>query len=145
MNALESGTIPRGDETILLVDADPEPRKLAAFMLSKQGYTVLEARNGEDALHQFEAQGGNVHLLLTEILMAKITGPDLATRLLAAQPGMRVLYMSNADPQRVARHLELDPERGFLQKPFTMRVLASKVRQALDARRGKAMGMALPM
>ena len=145
MTALESGVIPRGEETILLVDPDPEPRKLAAFMLAKQGYTVVEARNGEDALKQFDSRGGHVDLLLTEILMPKIIGSDLADRLLAAQPAMRVLYMSHAEPARVARHLQVDLERGFLQKPFTMRILAGKVRQVLDARHAKAMGMAVPL
>ena len=84
-----------------------------------------------------------VDLLLTEILMSKVTGPDLAARLLALQPRMRVLYMSHANHQRIARHLQIDPERGFLPKPFTMRILAGKVREVLDAQRAKALAMAV--
>jgi two-component system, cell cycle sensor histidine kinase and response regulator CckA len=143
MTTLQSEVIPRGVETILLVDADPEPRKLAAFMLTKQGYTVIEARNGDDALRVFDSRGAEVDLLLTEILMPKVTGPDLAARLLALQPRMRVLYMSHANHQRIARHLQIDPERGFLPKPFTMRVLAGKVREVLDAPRAKALALAV--
>jgi two-component system cell cycle sensor histidine kinase/response regulator CckA len=143
MTTPQSEVIPRGVETILLVDSDPEPRKLAAFMLAKQGYTVIEARNGEDALRVFDSRGAEIDLLLTEILMSKVTGPDLAARLIALQPRMRVLYMSHANHQRIARHLQIDPERGFLPKPFTMRILAGKVREVLDAQRAKALAMAV--
>lgn len=129
-----------GAETVLLVDADPETRKLGAFMLQKRGYQVLEARSTPDALAVYESSGGEIDLLLTEIRMPKITGPDLAARLLDMQPGLRVLLMSHGDYKRVARQMEIKPAHGFLQKPFTMRALAGKVREVLDAPRARAAG-----
>jgi CheY-like chemotaxis protein len=131
--------VPKGLETVLLVDADPETRKLAVFMLQKRGYTVLEARSTEDALQLCESVRAD--LLLTEILMPRMSGPDLAAQLKALQPELRVVYMSSADYRRVARGLAIDRERGFLQKPFTMGTLASKVRRALDAPLAKTAGM----
>jgi CheY-like chemotaxis protein len=135
-------TVPRGSETVLLVDTDPETRKLAAFMLQKRGYTVVEARATAEALHLCESGAVHPDLLLTEILMPKMGGTDLAARLLALQPELRVLYMSHAG-DRLLRHLEIDRERGFLQKPFTMGLLAGKVRLALDAPRARALGMSV--
>ena len=129
-----------GSETILLVDADPEPRKLAAFMLEKRGYSVIEARSSADALRLCDSGGARPDLLLTEILMPGMSGTDLAAKLVALQPEMRVLYMSTADYNRVARRLEIDRELAFLQKPFTMGQIASKVRRALDARQARAIG-----
>jgi two-component system cell cycle sensor histidine kinase/response regulator CckA len=124
--------VPRGSETILLVDADPETRKLAAFMLQKRGYTEIEARSSADALQLAESGVARPDLLLTEILMSRMRGPDLAGKMTALYPDLRVLYMSSGDYGRVARPLEIDRERAFLQKPFTMGTLASKVRRMLD-------------
>src|SRR5690348_10083426 len=122
-------TLPRGSETILLVDADPETRKLAAFMLQKRGYAVLEARSSADALRVCEDGEARPDLLLTEILMPAISGTELAARLLESQPDLRVLYMSRAEYNRVARRLDIDRETAFLQKPFTMVQIANKVRR----------------
>jgi two-component system cell cycle sensor histidine kinase/response regulator CckA len=137
MGALDIPFSARGSETVLLVDADPETRKLGAFMLEKRGYRVLEARSTADALALCESGAGSVDLLLTEILMPKMTGIDLAARLRDAQPQLRVLLMSHADYKRLARQMELGPGQGFLQKPFTMRMLAGKVREILDAPRAR--------
>jgi DNA-binding NtrC family response regulator len=126
--------LPRGSETVLLVDADPETRKLGAFMLQKRGYPVLEARSCADALRLVESGNARPDLLLTEILMPSMSGTDLAARLTGLQPDLCVLYMSRADYNRVARRLEIDREVAFLQKPFTMVQIANKVRRALDAR-----------
>jgi len=126
--------LPRGSETILLVDADPETRKLAAFMLQKRGYPVMEARSGADALKLCDSDNARPDLLLTEILMPSMSGTDLAARLQALHPGLKVLFMSRADYNRVGRRLKIDRETEFLQKPFTMVQIAGKVRRALDAR-----------
>ena len=133
--------LPRGSETILLVDVDPEPRKLAAFMLQRRGYTVIEARSCADAVALCESGGARPDLLLTEILMPGMCGTDLAAKLMALQPDLRVLYMSLADYNRVARRLEIDRQTGFLQKPFTMAQIADKVRRALDNRMVQAIGV----
>lgn len=125
---------PRGSEVILLVDADPETRKLAAFMLGKQGYTILEARNRVEALALCERRAQDVELLLLE---AKGRGRELAEELKQTQPHARVLFMCGGS----APGAQFVVERGlpFLRKPFTMAEIASKVRDTLDAPREKTM------
>ena len=127
-------------ETVLLVDSDPETRKLGAFMLEKRGYRVLEARSTSDALAVYEARGGEIDLLLTEIRMAKISGPELAARLLGVRPGLRIVLMSHGEYKRLARQVKIKPHE-FLQKPFTMLALAGKVREVLDAPRARTAGL----
>jgi DNA-binding NtrC family response regulator len=125
--------VPRGSETILLVDSDPESRKLALFMLGKQGYRVIEARNASEAVLHFERHGDEIGLLLTEVLMHAKNGHELAQQLTALKPDLRVLFMSDGDYGRIARKLMLAKGLVFLQKPFTMRLIAGKVREVLDA------------
>jgi DNA-binding NtrC family response regulator len=120
------------------VDTDPGTRKLAAFMLQKRGYRVLEARSTADAILLYKSTDARADLLLTEVLMPRMSGTELAQQLVALQPQLRVLYMSHADARRITRHAEIDCARGFLQKPFTMDRLTEKVRQALDAPHGRA-------
>jgi DNA-binding response OmpR family regulator len=137
MPLAETGIAPRGTETILLVEPEPETRKLAAFMLSKVGYTVLEARNAGEACRTFEEFDGPVDLLLTEAPMSKINGHELAQMLCARAPSLRVLYLSDPDYVRLARRAAAEKGLAFLHRPFTMRLLAGKVRQVLDAPMGK--------
>jgi DNA-binding response OmpR family regulator len=119
---------------ILLVDADPETRKLAAFMLGKQGYTVLEARNRVEALALFDGRDRDVELLLLE---AKGRGWELAEELKRFQPQARVLFMCDDS----ARGAQFVVAHGcpFLKKPFTMGGIASKVRDILDIPSEKTM------
>ena len=125
---------PRGSETILLVEANPETRKLAAFMLAKQGYTVLEACNRVEAFALFDRWAGEVELLLLE---AKGRGWELAEELNQYQPHVRVLFMCGGS----ARGAQFVIEQGlpFLRKPFTMCEIAGKVREVLDSRIEKTM------
>ena len=123
--------VPRGSETILLVEPDPETRKLAAFMLSKQGYTVLEARNAAEAFQHYQQQGKQVDLLLTEVFRSEVNGPELARVLEAKAPGLPVVYISDTANRRFTRRIETRTKRVLL-RPFTMRLLADKVRQVLD-------------
>jgi DNA-binding response OmpR family regulator len=133
MPLAEAGSTPCGDETILLVEPEPETRKLAAFMLEKIGYRVLEARNAAEACKLFQEYGISIDLLLTEAPMSKINGHELARMLTAESPELRVLFLADTDYERLARRAA--GERGimFLHRPFTMRLLANKVRQVLDA------------
>ena len=119
---------------VLLLDADPETRKLAAFMLGKQGYTVLEARNRAEAIAQFDQRAQDVRLLLFE---AKGRGWELAEELKQTQPHARVLFMCD-DSTRGAQYV-VEQGLPFLKKPFTMAEIASKVRDILDAPREKTM------
>ena len=134
-------TVPQGSETVLLVEVDPQTRKLAAFMLQKRGYTVLEARSTAEALQLYET-GARADLLLTEVLMPKMSGTDLAARLRELEPELRVLFMSHS-ADRIVRDAGIDREHGFLRKPFTMGALSGKVRQALDVPRARALGLGL--
>lgn len=120
---------PRGSETILLMDPDPQTRKLAAFMLGKQGYTVLEARNRAEAFALFDGRAADVELLLLE---AKGRGWELAEELKLYQPHLQVLFMCGDS----ARGAQFIMEQGlpYLRKPFTMCEIAGKVRQVLDFR-----------
>jgi two-component system, cell cycle sensor histidine kinase and response regulator CckA len=137
MTLADAGIAPRGTETILLVEPEPETRKLAAFMLSKVGYNVLEAHNAGEACRIYEEYDAPVDLLLTEAPMSKINGHELAQMLCAKDPGLRVLYLSDPDYERLARRTATEKGLAFLHRPFTMRLLAGKVRQVLDATSGK--------
>ena len=127
-----SDPAPRGTETILLVQPDPESRTLAAFMLTRLGYTVLEAHNAMEALKIHDERGGGVDLLLAELRMPRVSGQELAEVLEARASKFRVLFMTDTDYARLARRIAAQKHVSFLPRPFTMRVLAEGVRSALD-------------
>jgi CheY-like chemotaxis protein len=131
------GTTPaaagRGTETILLVEDDAALRALALDVLRESGYTVLEARDGREALLVLDRHPGPIHLLLTDVVMPRMGGRALAERLAALRPEMAVLYMSGYSEMAVARDGVLDPGTAFLAKPFSPARLAGKVREVLDA------------
>jgi two-component system cell cycle sensor histidine kinase/response regulator CckA len=122
---------------VLLVEPEPETRALASFMLAKQGYRVLEARNSAEAVELHAGQGDKIDLLLTEAFMPRGNGPELAKALAAKNPDLKVLYVSDKHYSRISHRLA----RGsaFLPRPFTMSLLASKVREALDANQSKVL------
>jgi two-component system cell cycle sensor histidine kinase/response regulator CckA len=115
-----------------LVEPEPETRKLALFMLSRLGYTVIEARNAEEALKIWEEHGFGVSLLVTEAPMSKMNGHELAQLLTRSNPALRVLYLSDAGYERLARRAAGEKGLLFLQRPFTIQSLSAKVRQTLD-------------
>jgi CheY-like chemotaxis protein len=125
--------VPRGSETILLVEDDAGVRNLAKKILQTQGYTVLEAAQGEDALRLSGQHGGLIHLMVTDMVMPEMSGRELAERLKLLRPNMKVLLMSGYTDKAMLHHGELDPGMAFLQKPFTPQTLARKVREVLDA------------
>jgi PAS domain S-box-containing protein len=125
---------PCGKETILLVEDDEAVRDLALRVLRGQGYTVLQARNGQEALHISAHHPHPIHLLLSDLVMPGIGGKDLAQQLVQARSGLRVLLMSGYTDQAVAHDGLLESGFAFLQKPFSPIALANKVRQALDNR-----------
>src|SRR5713101_142459 len=128
----DSGEKLRGSETILLVeDADPL-RKLAQLVLETNGFRVLPARNGEEALEVAARYEGTFDLLLTDVVMPGMNGRALAEQLSTRQPGMKVLYMSGYTDSFIAGHGVLDPETQLLHKPFTEEVLVRKVRDVLN-------------
>jgi CheY-like chemotaxis protein len=125
--------MPRGHETILVVEDEDEVRKLVVGILSKQGYRVLDASHGGDALLMLEENREPIHLLLTDVVMPGINGPDFARRMKFVYPDLRVLYMSGYADNVIFQHGILDQAMAFLQKPFTVERLAGKVREVLDA------------
>jgi two-component system, cell cycle sensor histidine kinase and response regulator CckA len=122
-----------GTETVLLVEDEEVVRLLAREILRMNGYTVLEARDGREALLLSEAHPGPIHLMLTDVVMPKMSGRELAERLVPKRPGTRVLYMSGYTDDAIVRHGVLEDGIAFLQKPFTARTLALKVRDVLDS------------
>ncbi len=124
----------RGTETILLVEDDEKVRALAGEVLKGHGYTVLEARHGEDAIDIAQRYHGAIHLLLTDVVMPRMGGPELAARLHPGRPAMKVLFMSGYTADTIVRHGVLDDGTAFLSKPLMPATLAAKVRETLDGR-----------
>jgi two-component system, cell cycle sensor histidine kinase and response regulator CckA len=123
----------RGDETILLVEDEDQVRDVARGILLRHGYTVLDARNGGEAFLLCEQHVGRIHLLLSDVVMPKMSGPALAKRLSVARPEMKVLCMSGYTDDAAVRHGVIDAELAYLQKPFTVDALTRKVRSVLDS------------
>jgi PAS domain S-box-containing protein len=124
----------RGEETILLVEDEPAVRELAARVLRGQGYTVLEAGDGLEALRMVEQEHSTrIDLLVTDVVMPRLGGSELAERLIAMRPNIRVLFTSGYTEDTVLRDGQLATGTHFLQKPFSPVVLAQKVRGILDS------------
>jgi PAS domain S-box-containing protein len=133
LERLESPELPRGTETILLVEDDPALREMAATLLRRLGYTVLAAANGVEALSlKQQNDTGHVDLLLTDVVMPHMSGRELADRVRALFPQTRILFTSAYTENAIADQGGLDKGVALLQKPFTPSALARKVREMLD-------------
>ncbi len=122
-----------GSETVLLAEDDDAVRFFTRIALEQAGYAVLEATGGEEALALAERHAGPVHLLVTDVVMPRLGGRELAGRLQGRYPGLKVLFLSGYTDDAVVRHGVLHEEVNFLQKPFTPAALTQKVREVLDA------------
>ena len=122
----------RGSETLLLVEDETEVRQLARDILLAQGYRVLEAQDGMEALQVSEGYEGPIHLLVTDVVMPRMSGRVLADHLRASRPGVRVLYTSGYTDNAIVHHGVLAEGAHFLSKPFDLRDLAQKVREVLE-------------
>ena len=123
---------PPGNETILVVEDEATLREITRECLEAAGYTVLEAAHGAAALDLSEGHGGAIQLLITDVVMPGLTGSELAQRLTADRPEMKVLFMSGYTDDAVILRGVLTKEMPFVQKPFTIAQLARKVREVLD-------------
>lgn len=124
-----------GTETILLVEDEAQVRLVARGILLRQGYHVIEAETGSEALLLAERNPGSIDLLLSDVVMPGMSGPELAKRLMARRPALKVLCMSGYTDDAVIRHGAAEAGIAFIQKPFTPVTLARKVREALDWQR----------
>jgi two-component system cell cycle sensor histidine kinase/response regulator CckA len=124
----------RGSETILLVEDEPAVRQVTRVALGQFGYAVLDAAGPLEALQLARLHRGEIHLLLTDVIMPDMTGRELADRLLAERAGVRVLYVSGYPGDAIAHRGALAPGTAFLPKPFAVKELARKVREVLDER-----------
>jgi two-component system, cell cycle sensor histidine kinase and response regulator CckA len=127
-----AGPPPRGSETILVVEDEEAVRESTCEYLLGRGYTVLPGKNGADALQMLEHFRGRLDLLVTDVVMPGMSGAELGKRLRGLRPEARVLYISGYTESMVVQH-GIEAATGFLQKPFTLKALAHKVREVLDA------------
>jgi len=121
-----------GSETVLLVEDEAGVRQLARRILENTGYRVLDAASGHDAELIFAEHSASIDLLVTDVLMPGLSGPDLFLRLAVDDPGLKVVYISGYATEAMARQFGLDRSRPYLQKPFTANQLVSTVRSVLD-------------
>jgi CheY-like chemotaxis protein len=119
---------------LLLAEDEEGVRRLLTHVLERAGYQVLEAANGEEALAIFEKQGAAVDLVLTDMVMPKMSGRELAERVLQIRPDAKVIFMSGYTDDVLIRTGALNPGMSFLQKPLRAATLIAKIRAALDER-----------
>jgi CheY-like chemotaxis protein len=133
VKAADADTLPRGQEAILVVEDESRVRALAGHVLRGQGYHVLEAGDGDEAVQLASAQGpGSLHLLITDMLMPRMRGSEVASRVRSVHPDIKVLFISGyADLSGLAPRVD-EAAVPFLSKPFTPAALARRVREVLD-------------
>lgn len=134
--------VPRGMETVLVVEDEPMILDLASTMLEVQGYTVFQAATPEEAIRLAQSHAGRIDLLMTDVIMPGMNGRELATQLMPLHPEMKLLFMSGYTANVIAHHNVLDEGVHFIQKPFSLQSLSIKVRETLNA--GAAIGKTAP-
>jgi two-component system, cell cycle sensor histidine kinase and response regulator CckA len=130
-------------ETVLLVEDAKRVRQVVREILEMNGYEVLEARHGAEALQLSARHQGLIHLMVTDVVMPEMSGRELAQRLMPLRPDMRVLYMSGYTDDAIVRHGVLGSGIAFIAKPFTPDGLAAKVRDVLDSPPGSPLAAGL--
>jgi CheY-like chemotaxis protein len=130
---IKAEPLPRGTETLLIVEDDPSVRLLTRNVLESQGYEVLSASNGQEALHAArEHKGSPIRLVVTDVIMPLMDGKVMAQWLKATYPDLKILFTSGYTDAAIAHHGVLDAGVEFLSKPYTLAALGGKVREMLD-------------
>lgn len=124
---------PKGMETILLVEDNAQVRKMTRILLERRGYTIIAAQDGREALSALAAHKGQIHLMLTDVVLTGMNGRELYTQAAKTDPDLKVLYMSGYSDDIIAHHGVLEEGVDFIEKPFSNRDLIEKVRQVLQA------------
>ncbi len=125
-------TYQRGTETVLLVDDEESLRVVVVDLLGQLGYHVLSAGNGEQAISISREYSGNIDLLMTDVAMHDLPGPELAQKLLQSRPAMKVVFISGFADGSFAWDTILKPGMALVQKPFSMKTLSAKLREILQ-------------
>jgi PAS domain S-box-containing protein len=125
--------LPRGDETILLVEDEPEVLEMAKQMLENFGYTVLASSTPREAIHIARENSGDINLVITDMIMPEMTGRDLISNLISLRAGLKYLFISGYSENVISHHGILEKGVNLIQKPFSSQELAAKVREVLDS------------
>jgi two-component system, cell cycle sensor histidine kinase and response regulator CckA len=140
---IETGPLPRGTETLLIVEDEPSVSHLARAVLKAQGYEVLFASNGQDALRVVhEHKGSPIRLVVTDVIMPLMGGKVMAEWLKTTYPDLKILFTSGYTDDAITHHGVLETGVEFLPKPYTPATLAHRVRELLDEKRSKQPGKA---
>ena len=126
----------KGTETILLVEDEEAVRTMISRVLRGNGYRVLEACQGKEAIEVCQKHQGIIHLMVTDVIMPQMSGRELAERMSSVRPEMKVLFMSGYPDNAIVHHGVLDAGTAFLQKPFTLTALENKIREVLEPNAG---------
>ncbi len=130
----DKAPVPRGQETILLVEDEPAILNITSIMLERQGYTVLKADTPGEAIRLAREHSAEIQLLMTDVIMPEMNGRDLAKNLLTLYPHMKRLFMSGYTADVIATHGVLEEGVHFIQKPFALPTMAAMVREVLDSK-----------
>jgi two-component system cell cycle sensor histidine kinase/response regulator CckA len=125
-------TVSQGSETVLFAEDSDSLREMAREYLECLGYTLLEASSGKEALQRAKEFTGPIHLLLSDVVMPEMSGPELASQMESLRPGIKVIFTSGYTDDAIARQGALDPAVAFIQKPYRPKALARKIREVLD-------------
>src|SRR5713101_1213588 len=125
--------LPHGCETILLAEDSESLREMAREYLHSVGFTVLEAASGAEALQKAKEHAGTIHLLLADVVMPEMSGPELARKMVSLHPEIKVIFTSGYTDDAIARQGIIDPTVDFIQKPYRPKALAQKIQQVLRA------------
>ena len=127
----QAEAIPAGKETVLLAEDDATIRRMIQLTMESEGYTILAATDGQEAIEISSSYEGDIHLLLTDVIMPKMNGQELANTMLQSRPEMEVIFMSGYTDDAISHHGVLEPGVHFIQKPITPSILAKKLREVL--------------